>query len=125
MFGEIENKYHININTSNPQDHVPESEHNNCTIEERVQVKYHRLPYHHLPRVMVHFIVPECTKKIIFFPNKNGISEYYSPQMILHQQNLEFSKHCSHEFGSYCQAHNDNPRLKNTNAACTYNAIYL
>jgi hypothetical protein len=29
-----------------------------------------------------------------FFPAKNGFSQYYSPRMILHQQNLDYDKHC-------------------------------
>ena len=42
-------KFKINMNYANPQDHVPEVEHNNRTIKEWVQAIYHRLPYTHLP----------------------------------------------------------------------------
>jgi hypothetical protein len=50
------------------------------------------------------------------FPAKKGVIEYYSPRMILHQQNLDFNKHCKHSIGMYVQGHEEqNPT--NTNAS--------
>jgi hypothetical protein len=69
-------------------------------------------------------LVMESTKKLNFFPSKGGISEYYSPRMILHQKKLDYKKHCKHSFGSYVQAH-DEPNLLNTIAARTLDGIYL
>jgi hypothetical protein len=63
-------------------------------------------------------------KKLNFFPAKNGISQYYSPRMILHQQNLDYDKHCQYAFGTYVQAH-DEPDPSNTNAPRTLDCIYL
>jgi hypothetical protein len=37
---------------------------------------------------MVNVLADDSAKKLNFFPAKHGISQYYSPCMILHQQNL-------------------------------------
>ena len=73
---------------------------------------------------MTKMLVIESTKKLNFFPSKGGISEYYSPIMILHQKNLDYKKHCKYSFGSYVQAH-DEPNPLNTTAARTLDGIYL
>ena len=46
-------------------------------------------------------MVMEAAKKLNFFPAKYGVSKYYSPRMILHQHNLDLSKHCKHALGEY------------------------
>jgi hypothetical protein len=89
----------ICINYSNPQEHVPEAERNNRVIKERVRACYHRLSYVHLPRTLTKYMVIECTKKLNYFPVQNGVSKYYSPRMILHQQNINFDKHCNMFWG--------------------------
>ena len=63
-------------------------------------------------------------KKLNFFPAKHGISNYYSPRMILHRQTLDYRKHCTHAFGTYVQVNND-PQPTNTNAPRTLDCIYL
>ena len=44
--------------------------------------------------------------------------------MIIHQQNLEHHKHCTHSFGSFVQALNK-PVPSNTNAPPTLDGLYL
>ena len=44
--------------------------------------------------------------------------------MIVHCQTLDYSKHCTHAFGSYVQVNND-PNPTNTNEPCTLDCIYL
>ena len=36
--------FRIDMNFSNPQEHVPEAERNNRVIKERIRATYHRLP---------------------------------------------------------------------------------
>ena len=74
---------------------------------------------------MIKALVMEATKQLNFFPPKGGISQYYSPRMILHQSNLDYNKHFQYEFGQFVQAHNDNPKTKNTTAPRTLDCIYL
>jgi hypothetical protein len=73
---------------------------------------------------MTKILVMESTKKLNFFPSKGGISEYYSPRMILHQMNIDYKKHCKYSFRSYVEAH-DEPDPLNTIAAQTLDSIYL
>jgi hypothetical protein len=117
-------EFGIQVNYASPQEHVPEAEHNNRVIKERIRATYHCLPYDRLPRIMVKVLVNDSAKKLNFFPAKNGISQYYSPRMILHQRNLDYNKHCQYAFGTYVQAH-DEPNPSNTNAPCTLDCIYL
>ena len=55
IMDEVGLTYHIQMNYANPQEHVPEAERNNRVIKERVRAVYHRLPYTHLPCIMVKF----------------------------------------------------------------------
>jgi hypothetical protein len=116
--------YDINVNFANPQEHVPEAERNNQVIKERVRATYHRLPFSQLTRTMTKILVMESTQKLNFFPSNDGILEYYSPRMMLHQKTLDYKKNCKYSFGSYVQAH-DKPNPLNTTAARTLDSIYL
>jgi hypothetical protein len=75
---------------------------------------------------MVKVLINDSTKKLNFFPAKNGISQYYSPHMILHQQNLDYNTSiaCQYAFGTYVQAHNE-PDPSNTNAPCLHPGLHL
>jgi hypothetical protein len=66
----------------------------------------------------------ESTKKLNFFPPSNGLCPYYSPRMIIHQENLDFHKHCMIPFGTYIQAHNE-PANLNSQHPRTLNCVYL
>ena len=81
-------------------------------------------PYKAIPRMMIRYLAMVCTTKLNFFPVKGGVSQYYSPRMIMNQTNLDYNKHCVVPFGTYVQAnHETNPT--NTNAPRTLDAIYL
>ena len=108
---------------SAPQAHVPEAERNNRTLKERVRATYHRLPYSALPTAMMKVLVTESARKLNFFPNKNGLSKYFSPRQILHRVVLDY-KDCQYLFGSYVQAH-DEPDPTNTQAPRSIDAIYM
>lgn len=73
---------------------------------------------------MLQVLVMESTRKLNFFPPKGGISPYYSPRMILHEENVDYMKHCRVPFGTYVQAH-DEPNPTNTQKPRTLDCIYL
>jgi hypothetical protein len=114
----------IKVNYATANEHVPRAERNNRTIQERFRAAYHRLPYDDLPRTMVKYLVMESAKKLNYFPNKNGVSKYYSPRMILHQENIDYDRHCEYRFGEYVLAH-DEPKRTNTNAPRALDCMYL
>ena len=89
----------IRMNYANPQEHVPRAERNNRTIQERVRCAYYQMPYNHLPRTVFKCMVSESAKKLNYFPARHGVSKHYSPRMILHQENLDFDRHCTHVLG--------------------------
>ena len=49
----------------------------------------------------------EAAKELNFFPVKYRVSKYYSPRMILYQQNLEYDKYCKFSVNTYVQGHNE------------------
>ena len=114
----------IKVTYSAPQEHVPRAERNNRTIQERVRTGYHYLPFEHLPRILVKIMVSESARKLNYFPNKNGISKYYSPRMIIAQENLDYDRHCKYAYGDYVQAHEE-PNQTNTNAESSLDCLYL
>jgi len=73
---------------------------------------------------MLKVLVSKSAKKLNFFPAKHGMSNHYSPRMILHEQNLDYNKNCRIPFGTYIQAHNKTSP-SNTNAPHTLDCIYL
>jgi hypothetical protein len=114
----------IKMNYAAAHEHVPRAERNNRVIQERVRSAYHRFPYTHLPRILVKYLVMESTKKLNFFPNKNGVSKYFSPRIIMHHETLDYKRHCKYQIGEYVQAHEE-PQHTNTNASRSLDCIYL
>jgi hypothetical protein len=112
----------ITMNYAAAQEHVPRAEQRNRVIQERVKAAYHRFPFTHLPRILVKYLVMESTKKLNFFPNKNGVSQYFSPRMIMHQDHLDYARHCKYQSGEYVQAH-DEPDHTNMNAPRSLDCI--
>ena len=88
-----------------PQQHFKQAEQNNCVVKEHVRATYHSLPYKNIPKVMIKYLAMDCIRKLNYFPVKEGISEYYSPCMIMHQEVLDYNKHYKLPYGSYVQAH--------------------
>ena len=124
MMDPVADDMDITMEYSAPQAHVPESERNNRTIKERVRSTFHRLPYKALPIAMMRVLVVESARKLNFFPNKNGISKYFSPRQIVHRVVLDYDTNCKYAFGSYVQAHNE-PDPTNTQAPRSIDAIYM
>ena len=69
-------------------------------------------------------MVIEAAKKLNFFPAECEVSNYYSPRMTLHQQNLEYEKYCKFALGVYGQGHNEHLH-KTTTDAKSFIFIYL
>ena len=120
----VQDMLNTTMNFANPGDHVPEAQRNNQLIKERIRAAFHRLPYKAMTRVMIRYLIMECTSKLNIFPAKGGISPYYSPRILLNQRTLDYKKECQVPFGGYVQAHNQ-PTYTNSNAPHTLDSIYL
>ena len=122
---QITEELHLkDMNFCLPDHHEPYSERNNRVIKERVRSLFHGLPYLTIPKQMVIYMVTESAKMLNYFPPKGGVSDTYSPRAILHQQPLDYEKHCGIPFGSYCQAA-DEMTPKNSQKPRTLDCIYL
>ena len=115
-------KLHFNIATA--KEHVPQAERNNRVIQERVRAIVHASPFDCFPRIFIHCMASEAANMLNYFPNKHGISAYYSPRDILQLPKLDFKKHCQIPMFTYVQAH-DEPTFTNTPMARTLDCIYL
>jgi hypothetical protein len=124
LINEIQEEFNITPNYPSAQEHVPEAERNNRVIKERMRAVFHSLPFKAIPKIMIKFLAMECTKKLNYFPPKGGVSKYYSPREILHQQKLDFNKHCTIAQFSYVQAHEE-PQPSNSQMPRALDCIYL
>ena len=124
VMDQVKDDLGISMNYTNAQDHEPTTERNNRTLKERIRVQYHHLLYKNICKLMIRYLAMETARKLNYFPVKGGVSTYYSPRMIMHQERLEFKKHCAVPFGAFVQAsHETEPT--NTQAERTIDAIYL
>ena len=108
-----DNGWSFMTNLANPQEHVPEVEHNNCILKEHIHATYHGIPYQMLPQTVICYMVMETTAKLNYFSTKGGCSNYFSPSEILHHVKLNYNKHCYMPLLSYVLTHNE-PTLTNT-----------
>ena len=124
MMDQVKDDLDIDMNYSNPQDHVPEAERNNRTIKERFRAATHRLPFKKIPKVMIRYLAMVETDHLNYFPVKGGISSFYGPRTILGAPALDYNKHCVIPFGAYVLAnHSEDPT--NDNTARKLDCIYL
>ena len=124
MMDSVKDDLNVTMNYTNAGDHVPEAERNNRTLKEGIRTTYHRIPYKAIPRVMIRKLAMETARHLNIFPAKGGISSYYSPNILLGGQPLDYTKHCVVSFGAYVQANHETQQT-NSNAPRTLDGIYL
>ena len=114
----------IKMNYTNAEEHVGVAERNNRTLKEAFREMLHRSGYGTIPRAMIIALGEYMAEYYNMFPTKHGISEYYSPNMLVAQKVLDYEKHCQHEFGEYVQAMHENDPT-NVMTECSIDGIYL
>ena len=120
---EVMKDIDIELNCSSAQEHVPDIERSIRVIKERFRALYHRLPFNCITKTMVKYGAMECVRWLNTFPPKGGISEQYSPRIIMAGKALDYNKHCSTAFGTYVQASQEN-NPTNTTAPRTIGCIF-
>ena len=93
LMEQVEDELNIEMDYTATAAHVSEAERNNRTIAERVRCTYHNLPYKKIPKIMIKYMAMNCTDQLSMFPAKEGISEYYSPNVIIGAEILDCMKH--------------------------------
>jgi len=96
---DVADELDVEMNYTTTDEHVPEAERNNRTIQERIRATYHRLPYKALPKVMLRYLAMACMAQLNYFPAKGGVSPFFSPHTILTRCAIDFDKQCAVEFG--------------------------
>ena len=107
-----------------PDEHVPEAERNNRSIQDRVIAGFYRTPYKRIPKVMTRHLVMSAARSLNWLPAKGGISQFYSPHMILNHKNLDWNRDFKYEFGAYVHAQQVNSP-SNNNKPRKVDCIYL
>ena len=80
---QVSNELNIEMNYANPNEHVLEIERSIWVIKERFRTAYYRLPYRQIPKTMIKYLAMKVTSDLNLFPVKGGVSEFYSPHVIL------------------------------------------
>ena len=112
------------VNCLNAQDHEPRIERNNRTIRNQVQLGLHRTGCKAIPRLMIKELAINATNKHDFFTAKKGTSDMHSTETLVTGRQLDYKKHCPHEFGECVQTHtHETPRNDMTKR--TLHAIHL
>ncbi len=124
LLDPIRSELQAEVHYTNKDEHVPEIENCNKVIKERVRSDYHRLPYKHLPLVMLEILVMQSASNLNLFIPKGGASNQYSPYTILNRRTLDYNKHLQVSFGTYGIAY-DRPKHKNSMESRGMDAIYL
>ena len=53
LMGPVADGLGVEMNCTTTDEHVPEAEQNNRTIQERIRATYHHLPYAMIPKMML------------------------------------------------------------------------
>ena len=84
----------------------------------------HATPFLTVPHIMTKYIVMESARKLNYFPSRGGISQYYSPCIIMHKIPLDFVKECDNPLFTYGVAHSK-PNPTNTQESHPIDSLYL
>ena len=122
---EGEKIWKLEINLSALDERVPDTERNNRTLQDRVHIVYHRLPFKVLPRAMLEHACMTRSSSQNVFPKRNSISKYFAPEIIVNRRMLDYQKHLQYSFGDYNQASYVVKPNSNNNIAQKIDAIYL
>lgn len=80
---KIREELDIDVNIANPDEHVRDIERLDRAILKMFRTKYYRLPFKVIPKVMVNSLACTTTWEMNLFPVKGGVSNYFSPHVIL------------------------------------------
>ena len=78
---DVKKNLRCDINCVGKNEHEPTAERNNRTIAAALRCKFSDLPYKAVPHLMAEYIVMDQVKRINQFPAKEGVSDYYSPDL--------------------------------------------
>ena len=102
------------VKYANPQEHVPQAGRNNLYNKGIIHPFYHRLLFDQMPHKMVNYLGLESARRPNMLPAKHRVPKYYSPHIIICQENVDNVKHLKILLGTYVLDDNKtNPTYKN------------
>ena len=78
VFRELDETWEVNFNSSLPQEHVPDIEHENRFLKERFRAGVYCLLYKILPKSMIWYLALRVKRSRSYFPKKTRISKIFS-----------------------------------------------
>ncbi|CAJ1934587.1 unnamed protein product [Cylindrotheca closterium] len=111
----MKDELEVHMNYARKGEHDPKAEQNNQHFKALLQVHFHRMPFKAIPK--------KLTKISNYYPAKGGLSEYYSPHMIMHQRMVDASKEFVAKIGAYVHGYGHD--TKNNMAAQTIKGVYM
>ena len=118
-------EFKCKVNFGNPNEHVGDIERSNRTLQDRVRVSYHRLPFRVIPWALIRQSYMKKTTSQNFFVKKHGTSRYYCPNHIINWRVICFKKELKFSFGDYGESSHVNKPKSNDNRGRTLSCIYL
>jgi len=112
----------ITINITGRNKHMPAIERTIRTIKERIQAMVNQLPFNAFPHRLIVEMVYNVTFWLNAFPHNDSVHELMRPCTILTGLHIDNNKHCTLEFGSYVQIHEEHD---NSMSSYTSGAIAL
>ena len=117
--GVIHDEGKADLNTSAPNEHVPEVERNIRIIKGRVRSTLHGMPYRKIPRKMKAELVLTIVTLLNMVSRKASISDRYSPRELVTGVRTEYNKHLKTSSEKYCLVHDDKTSTKTMAARAT------
>ena len=92
LLSKINDKLDIEVKIENPDEHVGDIEILNRIIQEDFRKKFYCLPFKVIPKMMVNSLACVTTREMNLFPVNVGVSNYFSPHVILGKKQLHYRR---------------------------------
>ena len=93
------------------------------TYKERIWAIVNQLPFKAFPHRLIVEMVYNVTFWMNAFPHNYGVHEVMSPRTILTGLHIDHNKHCTLEFGSYAQIHEEHDNFDDSATIGSYSLV--
>ncbi|CAJ1939767.1 unnamed protein product [Cylindrotheca closterium] len=123
VFEPVKDELEVHMNYASRGKHDLKAEQNNQHLKALFWVHVHRIPFKAIPKKLTVALILRVVKISNYYPAKGGLSEYYSPHMIMHQRMVDASKQFVAEIGAYVHSYGHD--TKNNMAARMIEGVYM
>ena len=123
LFDEVMDELNVHMNYASAGEHEPTAERNIQHLKSIARTLAHRTFFKRIPKQITVAIGRSAARTSNFYPAKGGISEYYSPHMIIAKRQVDYEREFVAEIGSFVQAYGH--ETHRNQASRTMDGIYL